>query len=144
MPSVFHSPLDLDAVNALSRDTLISHLGIQFTDAGEDWLEARMPVDGRTHQPYGLLHGGASVVLAETLGSTAGNLVVDPSAWMCVGVEVNANHLRGVTDGQVIGRAKAVHIGRTTQVWQIDIRDESGKAVCVSRLTLAVVPLRKR
>ena len=144
MSSVFHAPVDLAAVNALSRDTVIAQLGIEFTAAGDDWLEATMPVDARTHQPYGLLHGGASVVLAETLGSTAGNLTVDPAQWMCVGVEVNANHLRGVTQGQVTGRATAVHVGRTTQVWQIDIHDDQGRKVCVSRLTLAVVPMRKR
>ena len=144
MPSVFHAPVDLAALNAMSRDTVIAHLGIVFTAVGDDWLEATMPVDARTHQPYGLLHGGASVVLAETLGSSAGNLAVDPSQWMCVGVEVNANHLRGVTDGVVTGRATAVHVGRTTQVWQIAIHNTEGKPVCVSRLTLAVVPMRRR
>ena len=144
MSSVFHAPVDLDRLNALSADTVIERLGIVFTAVGEDWLEATMPVDARTHQPYGLLHGGASVVLAETLGSSAGNLTVDPARWMCVGVEVNANHLRGVTDGQVNGRATALHVGRSTQVWQIDIRDGQGRRVCASRLTLAVVPMRKR
>lgn len=144
MPSVFHAPVDLSAVNALSRDTVIERLGIVFTAAGDDWLEATMPVDARTHQPYGLLHGGASVVLAETLGSTAGNLAVDPAQWMCVGVEVNANHLRGVTEGTVTGRATAVHVGRRTQVWGIEIHDGQGRHVCTSRLTLAVVPMRRR
>ena len=144
MSSVFVSPVDLAAVNALSADSLIAHLGIEFTAAGDDWLEATMPVDARTHQPFGLLHGGASVVLAETLGSTAGNLCVDPRQWMCVGVEINANHLRGERSGVVTGRATAVHVGRSTQVWEIDIRNAAGKRVCVSRLTLAVVPMQQR
>jgi len=144
MACVFLAPVDLAAVNALSHDSLISHLGIEFTAAGEDWLEATMPVDARTHQPYGLLHGGASVVLAETLGSTAGNLCVDPARWMCVGVEINANHLRGQRNGVVTGRATALHVGRSTQVWEISIVNADGKRVCVSRLTLAVVPIQQR
>mgnify|MGYP002732311249 CR=1 FL=1 len=139
MPSVFAAPVDLAAVNALSRNSVIAHLGIEFTAVGEDWLEATMPVDARTHQPYGLLHGGASVVLAETLGSTAGNLCVDPESQMCVGLEINANHLRGERSGVVTGRATAVHVGRSTQVWDILITNAAGKKVCVSRLTLAVV-----
>ena len=144
MPSVFRSPVNLDQLNALSANSLIAHLGIVFTAAGDDWLEATMPVDERTHQPYGLLHGGASVVLAETLGSSAGNLCVDPAQQMCVGVEINANHLRGERSGVVTGRASALHVGRTSQVWQIDIRNAAGKRVCVSRLTLAVVPMPAR
>jgi len=141
MPQVFRQTVSLDALNALSRDTLIAHLGIEFIDAGEDWLRATMPVDVRTRQPYGLLHGGASVVLAETLGSTAGNLCVDPTRQICVGLEINANHLRAVRGGTVIGTARALHVGRTTQVWEITIENELGKPVCISRLTLAVVPV---
>ncbi len=141
MPQVFRQTVSLDALNALSRDTLIAHLGIEFIDAGEDWLRATMPVDVRTRQPYGLLHGGASVVLAETLGSTAGNLCVDPARQICVGLEINANHLRAVRGGTVIGTARALHVGRTTQVWEITIENELGKPVCISRLTLAVVPV---
>lgn len=144
MPTVFRAAVDLDQVNALSANSLIAHLGIHFTAAGEDWLEATMPVDARTHQPYGLLHGGASVVLAETLGSTAGNLCVDPATQMCVGLEINANHLRGERSGMVTGRATAVHVGRSTQVWEIAIRNAAGKRVCISRLTLAVVPMPAR
>jgi len=139
MSRVFRQPVDLQQVNALSRDTLIDHLGIVFTAAGEDWLQATMPVDQRTKQPYGLLHGGASVVLAETLGSSAGNLCVDPSQQVCVGLEINANHLRAARSGVVTGTARALHVGRTTQVWEIRIEDEAGKPVCISRLTLAVV-----
>ncbi len=137
----FRSAVSIDALNALSRNTLIEHLGIVFTAAGEDWLQATMPVDPRTRQPYGLLHGGASVVLAETLGSSAGNLCLDTSERRAVGLEINANHLRAATAGTVTGTARALHVGRTTQVWEIRIEDERGRAVCVSRLTLAVVPV---
>ena len=136
----FRAPVSLEALNRLSRGTLIEHLGIVFTAAGEDWLQATMPVDERTRQPYGLLHGGASVVLAETLGSSAGNLCVDTASQVCVGLEINANHLRAARSGMVTGTARALHVGRTTQVWEIRIDNEAGKPVCVSRLTLAVVP----
>ena len=139
MSQVFRAPVDLKLVNALSRNTLIDHLGIVFTAAGDDWLQATMPVDARTKQPYGLLHGGASVVLAETLGSSAGNLCVDPTQQVCVGLEINANHLRAARSGVVTGTARALHVGRTTQVWEIRIENEDGKPVCISRLTLAVV-----
>ncbi|AKC86631.1 hotdog fold thioesterase [Pseudoxanthomonas suwonensis] len=137
----FRAPVSLDALNQLSRGTLIEHLGIVFTAAGEDWLQATMPVEPRTRQPYGLLHGGASVVLAETLGSSAGNLCLDTRECMAVGLEINANHLRAVREGTVTGTARALHVGRTTQVWDIRIEDARGRAVCVSRLTLAVVPV---
>ncbi|KAF1686962.1 thioesterase [Pseudoxanthomonas broegbernensis] len=136
---VFHAPVSLDELNRQGRGTLIERLGIVFTGAGEDWLRATMPVDPRTRQPYGLLHGGASVVLAETLGSSAGNLCLDAAVHMAVGLEINANHLRAVRAGTVTGTARALHLGRTTQVWEIRIEDEAGRAVCVSRLTLAVV-----
>ncbi|WP_433853210.1 hotdog fold thioesterase [Stenotrophomonas nitritireducens] len=138
---VFRAPVSLDELNRLSRGTLIDHLGIVFTGAGEDWLQATMPVDERTRQPYGLLHGGASVVLAETLGSSAGNLCVDTASQVCVGLEINANHLRAARSGVVTGTARALHVGRTTQVWEIRIENEAGKPVCISRLTLAVVPV---
>ncbi|MBB5887026.1 hotdog fold thioesterase [Xanthomonas protegens] len=134
----FREPADLAVLNADCRDTLIAQLGIVFTEAGPDWLRATMPVDARTRQPYGLLHGGASVVLAETLGSTAGNLCVEPGR-ICVGLEINANHLRSARSGVVTGTARPLHVGRTTQVWEIHIEDAAGKPVCVSRLTLAVV-----
>lgn len=138
---VFRAAVSLDELNALSRGTLIEHLGIVFTGAGEDWLRATMPVEPRTRQPYGLLHGGASVVLAETLGSSAGNLCLDTREQLAVGLEINANHLRAMREGTVTGTARAVHVGRSTQVWDIRIEDERGRAVCVSRLTLAVVPV---
>lgn len=139
---IFREPVDLDALNRLSRDTAIEHLDIVFTEAGADWLRATMPVDSRTRQPYGLLHGGASVVLAETLGSSAGNLCVDPATHMCVGLEVNANHLRAAYDGVVTGTTRALHVGRSTQVWETTIVDAKGRPTCVSRLTLAVVERR--
>lgn len=127
-----------EALNAMSRDTAMQPLGIVFTEVGPDYLRATMPVDARTHQPYGLLHGGASVLLAETLGSTAGMLSVDEGEG-CVGIEINANHLRGVRSGHVTGTARALHVGRSTQVWEIRIEDEADRLVCISRLTLAVV-----
>ena len=135
---VFRAPVSIDALNALSRGTLIEHLGIVFTEAGEDWVRATMPVDPRTRQPYGLLHGGASVVLAETLGSSAGNLSCGEGE-VCVGIEINANHLRAVREGVVTGTARPLHVGSRTQVWEIRIEDERGRLVCISRLTLAVV-----
>ena len=113
-------------------------LGIRFTELGDGVLRATMPVDRRTHQPYGLLHGGASVALAETLGSSAGMLMAGENA--VVGLEINANHLRAVRQGMVTGSARPLHLGRSTQVWQIDIADEGGKPVCISRVTLAVLP----
>jgi uncharacterized protein (TIGR00369 family) len=132
----------LDELNALSRGTAMEPLGIVFTDIGADYLRATMPVDDRTRQPYGLLHGGASVLLAETLGSTAGMLRVQPGQ-RCVGIEINANHVRGVRDGQVTGTARALHVGRSTQVWEIRIEDADRELVCISRLTLAVVGERR-
>jgi 1,4-dihydroxy-2-naphthoyl-CoA hydrolase len=137
-PRLLRADVDLDQLNAMSRDTAIQALGIVFTGIGPDWLRATMPVDSRTRQPYGLLHGGASVLLAETLGSSAGGLCV-PEGHGVVGIEINANHLRGARDGVVTGTARALHVGRSTQVWEIRIEDGSGRLVCVSRLTLAVV-----
>lgn len=139
--SPFRQATTLEALNALSRDTAISTLGIVFTEVGPDFLRATMPVDARTLQPYGLLHGGASVLLAETLGSSAGNLCVGDDA-RCVGIEINANHLRAARGGVVTGTARPLHVGQSTQVWDIRIEDADGRAVCVSRLTLAVVRRR--
>ena len=139
MPSPFRHRPSLDSLNAGAADSAVAHLGIAFTEFGEDFLRGTMPVDARTRQPYGLLHGGASVLLAETLGSMAANLCLDdPSAGQAVGVEINANHLRAKTDGIVTGTARPLHVGRSTQVWDIRIEDEQGRAVCVSRLTLAM------
>ena len=139
----FRAPVDLAAVNAHAAATLVSHLRIVITEAGDDWLRGTMPVDARTVQPYGILHGGASVALAETLGSVAGNLCVDTSKEMVVGLEINANHVRAMRGGRVTGTARALHVGRSTQLWEIRIENDEGKLVCVSRLTLAVVPLPK-
>ncbi len=138
----FRTPIDLAALNASARGSAVENLGIVLTEHGEDWLRGTMPVDARTKQPFGILHGGASVLLAETLGSMAGNLCVDLSKEMVVGLEINANHIRAMREGVVTGTAKALHVGRSTQVWEIRIENEEGKLVCVSRLTLAVVPLQ--
>ncbi len=135
---MFRQDVTLDELNALSKGTLMEPLGIRFTEIGADYLRGTMPVDARTHQPYGLLHGGASVALAETLGSSAGGLCVGPGQGV-VGIEINANHLRGVREGLVVGTARPIHVGRSTQVWEIRIEDERGRPVCVSRLTLAVI-----
>jgi 1,4-dihydroxy-2-naphthoyl-CoA hydrolase len=128
-----------EQLNALSRNTIGEHLGIEITEIGDDYVRGRLPVDRRTHQPYGLLHGGASVVLAESLGSIGAGLVVGGSGAV-VGIEINANHLRGVREGWVTGTARPLHTGRATQVWEIRIENDEGALVCVSRLTLAVVP----
>ncbi len=128
----------LATLNARSAGTLMEALGIVFTELGDGYLRATMPVEARTHQPYGLLHGGASVALAETLGSSAGALMADGNA--VVGLEINANHLRAVRSGTVTGTTRPVHIGRSTQVWEIHIEDEAGRPVCISRITLAVLP----
>jgi len=134
-------PSSLEALNALSAGTAMEPLGIEFTELGPDFLRATMPVDRRTHQPYGLLHGGASVLLAETLGSTAAMLCVAEGE-RCVGIEINANHLRAVREGIVTGTARPLHVGRQTQVWEIRIEDEAARLVCVSRLTVAVLGAR--
>jgi uncharacterized protein (TIGR00369 family) len=138
---LFRRPSTLEALNALSAGTAMEPLGIVFTELGVDYLRARMPVDARTLQPYGLLHGGASVLLAETLGSTAGMLCVEDGE-LCVGIEINANHLAGVRSGHVTGTARPLHVGRQTQVWEIRIEDDAGRLACISRLTLAVIAKR--
>ena len=136
---MFRSDTSLDQLNAMSANTAIAALGIVFTEIGPDFLRATMPVDGRTHQPFGLLHGGASALLAETLGSSAGGLSA-PDGHGVVGIEINANHLRAVREGTVTGTARALHVGRSTHVWEIRIENEAGKPVCISRITLAVIP----
>ena len=137
--AIWHELIDLDSLNAYQQDTLVSRLGIRYTEIGEDWLKASMPVDARTKQPAGILHGGASVALAETLGSTGANLVVDRKAKLCVGLEINANHIRAMREGEVTGVARPLHVGGTTQVWEIRISDAAERLVCVSRITLAVL-----
>ena len=135
--SLWRSLRTLDEINA-SSGTLISHLGIRFTEIGADFLRGTMPVDGRTTQPYGLLHGGASVALAETLGSMGAGMSVD-AEYLVVGQEINANHVRAVSSGLVTGTARPLHIGGRTHVWTIEIVNEAGKLVCASRLTMAVI-----
>ena len=137
--SIWLQQPELTALNALSKNTLVELLDIRFEAFDDDSLTASMVVDPRTHQPYGLLHGGASVVLAETLGSTASYLCIDSTQFYCVGLEVNANHLRAKREGVVTGRCTPLHLGTTTQVWQIEIRDERGRLLCTSRLTMAVL-----
>ena len=137
--SIWFREPNLEFLNDLNPDTMLDVLGIHFTAFGEDYIEARMPVDRRTHQPFGILHGGASVVLAESLGSTGATLCVDTERYYCVGQEINANHIRPVRHGDVLGRAEPVHIGRRSHVWSIRIEDERKRLVCISRLTLAVL-----
>lgn len=137
-------PFTLEGLQSLSKNTMVDHLGIEFTGFGDDFIAARMPVDRRTIQPMGLLHGGASVALAETVGSVASALCLeDPTKQSPVGVEINANHLRAVREGFVYATCKPVRVGRTIHVWQIDIRDESGRLTCTSRLTIAIVDSNK-
>lgn len=137
--AIWKQDLSIAALNQISHNTAVSYLGIEFLEVGDDWLSARIPVNRQTCQPYGLLHGGVSVVLAETLGSCGAAFAV-PEGTKVVGLDVNANHLRGVSEGWVTGVARPVHLGRTTQVWQIELRDEAQRMVCISRLTMAVLP----
>ncbi len=130
---------ELSRLNDLSDSGMPAHLGIEFTDVGSDFMTARMPVDHRTHQPFGRLHGGASVALAETVGSVAASYVVDRDRFVAVGLEINANHTRPAFDGHVHATARPENIGRTTQIWSIRIVDDAGKLVCISRLTMAVI-----
>ncbi len=134
--TIWKSPRSLQDLNSNREGTLISHLGIEFTEVGEDFIRGTMPVDGRTRQPYGLLHGGASVALAESLGSLGANLCVDANQYLCVGQEINANHVRAARSGVVTGTARPIHIGGRSQVWGIDIVDAGGKLLCTSRLTV--------
>ncbi len=136
-PIWFQQP-NIDALNRPSP-TLVAHLGIQFIEIGDDYLKATMPVDHRTHQPMGLLHGGASVALAETMGSVGAFLCVDMNLYTVVGLEINANHVRTVREGHVTGTARPIHIGKTTQLWEIKIHDAQDRLVCISRITLAVL-----
>jgi 1,4-dihydroxy-2-naphthoyl-CoA hydrolase len=137
--SIWFEPFSVDDLNTYQQQTLVTHLGIRYTEVGKDFLTATMPVDQRTKQPAGILHGGASVALAETLGSTGANLVVDREKFLCVGLEINANHIRAMREGEVSGTARPLHVGSTTQVWEIKISDEKQRLVCVSRITMAVL-----
>ncbi len=137
--TIWFQQRSLEEINAGAKRTLVAHVGIEILELGDDFIRGRMPVDERTVQPAGILHGGASVVLAETLGSIAANLCVDPSKQACVGLEINANHVRPVRSGFVYGIARPLHIGGRTQLWEIRIEDEAERLVCVSRLTMAVL-----
>jgi 1,4-dihydroxy-2-naphthoyl-CoA hydrolase len=137
--SIWRTLSSASELNAKRSGTLIEHLGIEFTEIGDDYIRGTMPVDARTRQPYGLLHGGASVALAETLGSTGSALCIDADEYQCVGQEINANHVRAARAGLVTGTARPVHLGGRTQVWSIEIVNEAGKLTCISRLTMAVI-----
>jgi 1,4-dihydroxy-2-naphthoyl-CoA hydrolase len=137
--SIWLQKVTVQDLNRLSEDTMVSHIGIEFTEIGEDHICAKMPVDQHTHQPDGLLHGGASVVLAETLGSIAANLCIDRNMKICVGLDINANHIRPVRTGYVTGVTKPIHLGASTQIWEIQIKNEKNSLVCIARLTMAVL-----
>ena len=135
---IWQKPISDELLTAGTRKTADEHLGIEFLEVGDDYLVGRVPVDERTRQPYGLLHGGVSVVLAETLGS-CGAAFSCPPGYRAVGLDINANHLRGVTSGWVTGTARPIHRGRTTHVWQIELRDDAGNMTCISRITMAIL-----
>lgn len=142
--AIWHRPPPIDKARDRNRDTLVGHVGIELIETGDDYVKGRMPVDERTRQPAGVLHGGASVVLAETLASWAATFCVDPEKNHCVGLEINANHVRAVASGFVYGVAKPLHLGRTTQIWEVRITNEDDKLVCVSRVTMAVLDTPNR
>jgi len=135
----FDKTLTVEKLKPLGLNTMATYIGIEWVEVGENFIKAKMPVDQRTNQPYGLLHGGASCVLAETLGSVASAMAIDHSKFYCVGIEINANHIRGVREGYVTGVVQPLHLGSTTHVWDIKIYDEKEKLVCVSRLTVAIL-----
>ena len=138
---IWKKPISIEILAGSHEQTAVSHLGIEFLEIGDDFLRARVPVDARTRQPYGLLHGGVSVVLAETLGS-CGAMYASPEGHRAVGLDINANHLRAATSGWVTGITRPVHIGRSTQVWQIDLFNDAGEPTCVSRITMAMLQPR--
>ena len=136
---MFRTGISVGDLNKMSTSTLVNHLDIEFLEIGDDYITARMPVDERHHQPYGILHGGASVALAETLGSVAAHISEKAENKLCTGIEINANHIKAVRSGFVIGKTTPIHVGRRTQVWEIRISNEQDELVCVSRLTVAVI-----
>ncbi len=137
MMALWKSPISLDKLKERSQDTLMEHLGLEYLEIGNDYITARMPVDSRTRQTAGILHGGASAALAETLGSIAAGMCVDRETKRIVGLEINANHIRPVSGGWVTGKATPIHVGKTTQIWEIKIYNDQDKLVCISRLTVA-------
>lgn len=139
--AIWKKPISVELLSSNNLGTAVGHLGIEFLEVGDDFIRGRVPVDSRTRQPYGLLHGGVSVVLAETLGSCGAACSV-PEGYRAVGLDINANHLRGATSGWVTGIARAVHMGRTTHVWHIDMHNDAGELTCVSRITMAILAPR--
>ncbi|MFN7918428.1 MAG: hotdog fold thioesterase [Vicinamibacterales bacterium] len=137
--SIWFQPFTLDEIQQYSRGSMVEHVDLRFTEIGPDFLRATLPVDARTTQPFGLLHGGASVMLAETLGSVAAQHCVDMAKYFCVGQEINANHIRPARSGRVTGTARPIHIGTRSQVWEIRIEDDRGRLTCISRLTMSVL-----
>ncbi|MBO9635691.1 MAG: hotdog fold thioesterase [Chitinophagaceae bacterium] len=136
----FKKDLKLEDIHYLRGSNMAEHIGLEFTELGPDFLKARIPVDHRTNQPYGILHGGASCVLAETLGSIGSAMVIDTERFICVGLEINANHIRSVSEGHVTGTATPIHLGRSTHVWDIKLHNDQAQLICISRLTVAILP----
>jgi len=139
---IWQTEISLSLIESRGKNTMVEHLGIEFTEIGADYLIARMPVDHRTRQPIGIMHGGASCVLAETIGSVAANFCVDPDKYYCVGLDINTNHIRSVREGFVTGTAKPYHLGKSTQVWGIEIVNDQKKIISINRLTMAVLTLK--
>ncbi len=140
----FNKKLQLSDITGLGKGNMGEHLGIEFIEIGEDNITAKMPVDHRTKQPYGLLHGGASVALAETLGSVASHLIIDHRQFLAVGLEINANHIRSAREGFVTGICKPLHMGSSTHVWEIRITEDAGRLICISRITVAIITRKDR
>jgi 1,4-dihydroxy-2-naphthoyl-CoA hydrolase len=136
---IWKTVMNLSDVNTRGKNSMVEYLDIEFIEIGDNFMIARMPVDHRTHQPIGIMHGGASCVLAETIGSTAGNYCVDQSTNYCVGLDINTNHIRSIKEGFVIGKAVPFHLGKTTQVWGIEIKNENDQLISVNRLTMSVL-----
>lgn len=139
----FDKTLTIESLQSFNQETMAQYLGMEWVALGADYLKMSMPVSARTRQPYGLLHGGASCALAETIGSVGSHLLIDPAAYMCVGLEINANHLLSAKDGKVTATARPVHVGKSTHVWDIRICDEAENLVCISRLTVAILPVKR-
>lgn len=137
--AIWFKQFSIEDLNQRGNNTMSAYLGIQFTEIGEDFIKATMPVNERTKQPIGILHGGANIVLAETVASTAANAVVDLTQYYCVGLEINANHIRSVKEGFITAITSPIHLGRTTQIWQIHIFNDAGKQTCISRMTASVI-----
>lgn len=142
MPIWYHPNLAIEDLTDIATDTMANYLEMKWVAVGEDFLQLSMPVNEKTRQPYGLLHGGASCALAETIGSVASALVIDRGKFICVGLEINANHIRGVKEGHVTAHCAPLHLGASTHVWDIKIYDDNKKLICVSRLTVAILPKR--